>query len=197
MRPLSYAIVLVAATGVGVAFRHGLSGTSEASRSLRTAGRLDGPAAVDRPAGKREGPGEGAPLATASPASGAAPGAGGDLVFARIAAECGHHLLEKSRREPDNPRLLRQAAGHLRACLSHETPASSGEPLFVNARRAVEEIERLLKRHEQPQAREKAPAAPAPAKPEAAPPAAKEESAGEPIMVGPDGVSFRREKGSD
>src|SRR4051794_28516851 len=145
MKQLSLVVVLIAATGISVAFRNGLSGTSEAARQPIAATHIDHAAGVD-------------PRAVTEQLAGArqeAPNllryvAGineakvNDILLARIAAECGNHLLEQARRHPSNPQLLKQAAQHYRACLAHEETASDAGSLFKDARAHLDEVEAML-----------------------------------------------------
>lgn len=197
MRQLTFIVVLLTCTGLGWAMRNGFSGSSEAARSVpsverenRAAG-VQTPSVLDRPASQRQGPSEGAAL---SLVSGTREAESGEMVLARIAAECGNHLLEKARKTIDNGQLLHQAAQHYRASLAHDNGSS---PLFAEVRGRLAEIEKLQKA-----AVTEAKPAPAEAKPRPplvkeavkvpAPAAAPAPGTGEPLMVGPDGVVIRR-----
>lgn len=134
--------------------------------------------------------------------------------MARLAADCAAQLHEKAKRQPDNARLLEQAAAHYRACLSHEPTVADAGALFADARRDLEQIEtalaRLTSREPPRPAPVTAPAEkpaerlpleadkdeePAPAPPPEPAPAAKAPAkSGEPLMFGPDGTLFRRQR---
>jgi hypothetical protein len=207
MKQLTFAVVLLACTGVGLAMRLAISGNSSAAPGRPSQDQLDRaaglvePSPIDRPASRRQGPSEGAAL---SLASGTKDAPASDLVFARIAAECGTHLLERARRAVDNTQLLHQATLHFQASLGHE---SGNDPLFAEVRAKLAEIEKLRRR---PRDEIRAPAAPAP-KPASTPTVPSKPSAATPVpprpmpvavppkaennsslMVGPDGVPFRR-----
>ncbi|MFO0881220.1 MAG: hypothetical protein U0840_28185 [Gemmataceae bacterium] len=207
MKQLTFAVVLLACTGVGLAMRHAISGDSSAAPGRPTQDQLDRaagliePSPIDRPESRRQGPSEGAAL---SLASGTKEAPASDLVFARIAAECGTHLLDRARRAVDNTQLLHQATLHFQASLGHE---SGNDPLFAEVRAKLAEIEKL-RRRPRDETREKPTPAPKPAPapaiqsasqkpselkppptPVAVPPKAQNNSA---IMVGPDGVPIRQ-----
>jgi hypothetical protein len=145
---------------------------------------------------------------------------GGELMVARLAFESGNYLLSKARHADGAAarHLLAQAKQHYRACLAHEgtTPGAAG--LFADARWNLEAARKLLGpgAEEKPAPQKKpetasrvarsapAPAAPAPKPPRTevavAPKSApksevRHDSAGaaEGLMVGPDGVIYRRE----
>ena len=144
------------------------------------------------------------------------PAAGGDALgerrMARLASDCAAQLYEKARRQPDNARLLEQAAAHYRACLSHEPTVADAGALFADARRDLEQIDKALARLKaRPTAKPAPVTAPAPAErlpveadrdEEPAPPPAREPApaakaparSGELQMFGPDGTLFRRQR---
>jgi hypothetical protein len=138
--------------------------------------------------------------------------AGSEKVFARLAADCAAHLFEKAKKQPDNVRLLEQAAAHYRACLSHEGTVEAGG-LFADARKNLRQIEALLASAKSREAAPKAdlvrtPAsqaveqafaalakAPAP-RPQPAPFSKKQDEEELPGF-GPDGVTFSKERPGD
>ena len=199
MKYLTLAVVLGAATGISIGFRYGISGTAEASRQEPSSDRLDRAAELVR----LEGTLEGASLPMMPVGTGLADEKS-DREFARMAADTGDRLLNRARQSPYNPHLLRQAAAHYRAALTHEPTVRDAGDLFVMVRvkliRLDLEIARLDRpgvakpttRASVPPAIVKTPSAvvkpklPAPfvslpviAKPEA-------------TMFGPDGVEIRR-----
>jgi hypothetical protein len=194
MKHLCVAVALVAASGAALAFRGALwyAAAARAPEEARAGGEA-------RPTRERQPAPEAASLAVV-PAGGEKDAAGTDALLARLAAECGDHLLERARQQPDNPHLLNQAAQHYRACLDHE-PTCRDAALFAGVRGKLEQVERL-------QARLAAKARPAPALRPAPPAPAEEKPAAVPEgdspppapvkvsaagrMVGPDGVTFRR-----
>jgi hypothetical protein len=136
-----------------------------------------------------------------------------ETLLARLAAQSGMYLLDQARKHPNRPALLRQAAAHLRACLSHEETLTESTALFQEVRKKLAEVESLL------QASKSAPVVPhpkagpgpvpAPSKPEktpVVPPAsesqpAEKEAAKEPaptpdapksLEVGPDGIIYKK-----
>jgi hypothetical protein len=141
---------------------------------------------------------------------------GGELMVARLAYESGNYLLNKARHADPAAarRLLTQAEQHYRACLAHENTTSGAGSLFADARRNRDAARKLLA----PPPEKKAEAAPRVARstpPPAAPKPARTEvvaapkpaektatrraSAGsaEGLMVGPDGIIYRREAAAD
>jgi hypothetical protein len=157
------------------------------------------------------------PAATTNPPAKGQPRPSADeLVEARIALGCGKCLLAKAR-ETETPvaiALLELAVGQFRACLRHEAEVPAAADLFADARGRLEQARELLARAghpdptaettaktpkgedgEAPRTSELLPA------PEASPPAEKPAPAvrtptgkrpAEPLMVGPDGVIYRR-----
>ncbi len=136
-----------------------------------------------------------------------------DLLAARVALGCGACLLNKARESepPVAVALLELAVQQLRACLSYEADAPPATELFGDARGRLEQAQSLLARAghpapiipPQPAAKESIPGdgealrgpevLPAP---QASPPSAVRAPAGtkaaDPVMVGPDGVIYRR-----
>lgn len=195
MKQLSIIVVFLAATGIGVAFRNGMSGTSEAARAPISQGRVEkaagvtGVAVTDRPASKTQGPTEGAALSGVTSASGAARNANDDLAIARIAADCGNRLFEKARRASNDATVLQQAAQHYRACLAHETSTPGQDTFFREVRTRLEEIEKLLTQPRKPAAEQ---AAIVPEEKPAVVSTPEVQPTSEPKMVGPDGVPIVR-----
>jgi hypothetical protein len=212
MKHMTLIVVLIGVTAVNLAFRHGLSNPVAASRSPDRADKRDRLSGIDGPArtaDKQQGSMDGAALnvsrCAADLSKDAAPG---DVVLARIAAECGNHLFEKARHSPDNPHLLPQAAQHYRACLAHEPTSPDAGSLFRDARARLDQIERLLARRDTTEAKRTA----SPIKPtravrpaEQAAPQSKPVDELKPLpeenptaekneekMVGPDGVIYTR-----
>jgi hypothetical protein len=196
MKKLPVLVVLAAVTAAVVVFRGSFWRPVEAARQPEQADRALG---IGRPALDRKPAPEGASLAVVLAGAGETKDSSGtSRLFASLAAECGNALLEKARKEPDNPHLLAQAAAHYRACLAHEPTTRSSAALFAEVRKKLEQVERL-------QARRRATPRPAPSplveetisaptveetqRPQTA--AAKKDS-GETGQVGPDGVPFRR-----
>jgi hypothetical protein len=193
MRYLTLLSTVVAATAMGLAFRNGMYAPATASSANSRASdfalglsatRPDVPRPpAPRPVAKKEQ----ADLLSCALEQKA--GDGTDLLLARIANESGTFLLSKA---AGDARRLRQAAAHFRACLAHEPTAGAGT-LFADARRNLEQAERLLAAANRP-----APAPVAPAAPErkaaavSPPPAPAAAVRPEPVMVGPDGVIYRR-----
>jgi hypothetical protein len=198
VKRLAFLAILVAVTGMGVAFRN-LSGSADASRpDVR---RAAGPA-EDRPPAREE---DGPALSHCAAGLGGDADAG-DLLLARLAAECGNHLFGRAVRSPGNPHLIQQAAQHYRACLAHEPTTPDAGGLYRDARARLQQLDRLLARQTRPPAAPRRPApAPGPdekrpAKGRADEPAAVKPPAPVPPvtdkedlpMVGPDGVTYRR-----
>ena len=185
-KAIGLAIVLVAATGISVGFRQGMSGTSQASRGVPAGEKLDRLDLV-----------EGASLSLV-PAGSVSDDEKSDLAFARVAAGTGDRLLDRARQSPDNPHLLRQAAAHYRAALAHEPTARDAGDLFAAVRVKVAGLDREIARLDRPGIT-KPKATPPPSivktpapivKPITLPTPAVAPS--ELIMVGPDGVEIRR-----
>lgn len=146
---------------------------------------------------------------------------GSEKLMARLAADCASHLYERAKKQPDNVRLLEQAAAHYRACLSHEPTVEGAGSLFTDARKDLEQIEKLLatraKGREEPKrvttpspkaadkpaekqkpADKTAVAAKKEEKPAPRPaPVEKAKEKEERLQFGPDGVIFRKQRGSD
>src|SRR5262249_48687520 len=97
MKQLSLVVVLIAATGIAAAFGNGISGTPEAARQPIAASQVDRAAGVDRRAASEH-------LADARQetpnllryVAGINEAKVNDVLLARIAAECGNHLLEQA-----------------------------------------------------------------------------------------------------
>jgi hypothetical protein len=185
MKYLTLAAVLLGITAALATFRSLSYHSADAARSPEPILRSEraGRASLERPRP------EGAALDFV-------PAEGGDdskeKQFARQAADCARHLYEKAKKQPDNVRLLRQAAAHYRACLSHEPTAGEVGSLFVEARRNLEQIEKMLARVSKrpaPKAAEKLPAAVLEEEPVARP---REEPG---LMFGPDGTVYRKVRG--
>jgi hypothetical protein len=200
MKQLSVLVVLIAVTGATVAFR------TLSYHPLEAARRPEQPALVERTSGlDRRGvaqrplpEGAALPFVPASTTDGKE---SEDLVFARRAAEAGNQLLDKARRQPDNRRLLGQAAAHYRASLTHEPDAGKAGSLFADVRRKLAEVEALLARPAKPAAPAAAPLHSPRAEAEPATPVAPRApivaapvttKAEESRMVGPDGVTIER-----
>ena len=186
---LCLAVVFVITTGLSVGFRHGVSGTSKASRQERSGERLGLSDPLQRPI-------EGASLAMVPVATGSTDEKT-DREFARGAAATGDRLMDRARQSPDNPHLLRQAAAHYRAALTHEPTVRDAGDLFSTVRvkltrldREIDLIDRPGLAKPTPQTTVEAPVVkPMTPAPVVIPPvAAKAEG----IMVGPDGVEIRR-----
>ena len=190
---LSLAVVLIVATGISLGLRHAMSGTSEASRREPSGDRLDRLRLTDR----MQSPVEGASLVV-MPAGTDSADEKSDREFAGVAAATGDRLLDRARQSPDNPHLLRQAAAHYRAALTHEPTVRDAADLFADVRVKLIKLDREIARLDQPGVARptvsptivKAPLVkretPAPV---VAPPVAVRPEA---IMVGPDGVEIRR-----
>jgi hypothetical protein len=172
---LSLAVVVLIATGLSIGFRQAMSGTSQASRQ-------DQPERFDLPIRL-----EGAALAVADTGAGEK----SDAEYALAAATNGDKLLDRARRSPDNPHLLRQAAAHYRAALAHEPTARNAGDLFSGVRDKLAAIDRMNRpgvakptpKPSLPPAVVKAPPPIEAPKPVAATPRQ--------IMFGPDGVEIR------
>jgi hypothetical protein len=219
MKYLTFAAVFVGVTGALIGLR-GLAWHPAGAQTGRSPHEMDG-AAVR----VSEKPGtEAAALDVAFANGDDVKDGGGEKLMARLAADCASHLYEKAKKHPDNVRLLEQAAAHYRACLSHEPTVEDAGALFADARKALEQIEKLLARAKTREA-DKRPAvtpapkgaekpaetkpadrpnvavkkeeksAPAPAPAPAPIPKAKEKE--EALEFGPDGTLFRRQKGGD
>ena len=189
---LCLGVVFVITTGLSVGFRHGVSGTSKASRQERSGERL----ARLGPADRTQGPIEGASL-TMVPAGTGSTDEKTDREFARGAASTGDRLMDRAKQSPDNPHLLRQAAAHYRAALTHEPTVRDAGDLFSTVRVKLTRLDREINLLNRPgvtkpalQTIVKAPVVkPITPAPVVIPPvAAKAEG----IMVGPDGVEIRR-----
>jgi hypothetical protein len=215
MKYLTLLATLLAATALGLAFRNGMYGPATASAGNNQPSDFALGLSPARPVEPAERPRDVAAKAPADLLGCAVeqrPGSS-DLLLARIANECGSFLLQKA--SPADPRLLKQAAAHFRACLSHETSAGGAAPVFADARRKLEQAERLLAQANRPARVERpAPAPVARPAPTAAAPAAEKKTAAVPpppaprkeptppapratarpeaVMVGPDGVIYRR-----
>lgn len=207
-------VVLAIVTGVNLVFSGALYGPAEAARSpeAATAGvkaaRITQPVPADRDRGKLEGDAINTLLAAGT--SGATSDGSG-LLLARTAANCGDFLRDKAKRQAGNKLLLRQAAAHYRACLTHEKTAHSTS-LFRETRQKLADIERQLNTRPTPVVKRPTgseakaalvTATPAPAvktnqqaKPQphpiTTPPRSPQKT--EEISVGPDGVIYKREK---
>jgi hypothetical protein len=198
---IAFVVVLLGLTGVNLVFRN-LYGSVDAARGPdREASRahgLDQPAAIDQHE-RRETLEDIAPALARCAASLGKDAEPGDLLLARIAAECGNHLFEKAVRSPENTRLANQAALHYRACLAHEPTARDAGNLFRDVRARLEQLDRLQARRDRPAAEPKAAVKPPQSeskpvvqeKPAPEQPAAEKD---EPLMVGPDGVTYRRNR---
>ena len=122
-----------------------------------------------------------------------------DREFARVAVATGDHLLDRARQSPNDPHLLRQAAAHYRAALTHE-PTVRDADLFAAVRAKLTGIDREIALLDRPGvAKPTLPLAtvkaPAPVvKPKTPAPVTTPRVAVRPerIMVGPDGVEIRR-----
>jgi hypothetical protein len=195
MKYLTIAVVFLGITGTLISLR-GLAWQPVGAQYARTDNEPDAAAlpAIDGPAG------EGAALAVTLAKGEDKKSTSDEKLMARLAAECASHLFDKSKNQPDNVRLLEQAAAHYRACLSHEHTVDDAA-LFADARKNLEQIDKLLavaksRPTQQPPAKiaEKAKAEkhdkPAPA------PVVQTKKQ-EPLMFGPDGVIFRKERAGD
>jgi hypothetical protein len=174
---LSLTVVLLCATGLSVGFRQAMSGTSEASRREPPPERFERTLLL-----------EGAALTPADTGAGEKT----DAEYARAAATTGDRLLDRARRTPDNPHLLRQAAAHYRAALAHEPTARNAGDLFSGVRDKLAAIDRMNRpgvakptpRPSLPPAVVKVPAPVGAPQPVAETPRR--------IMFGPDGVEIRQ-----
>lgn len=178
MKQLLFLVVLVALTGVSIVARHALSGDASAARTLQPAPTT---AEVLRPAPAR-------PIVAAAVEIPEEPS---ELQLAHRAAEAGTRLLQQ---DPTDPRKLRSAQAHFRACLAYESLAPQGTALFAEVRLKLQQTEKLLAQAAQPRTlhapRELIEQPPTPPPPVVV--AARPAPAPEPIMVGPDGIVFRR-----
>lgn len=198
MKSLTFTVVFLVATAIGVGFRHAVSGSSQAAPSLsalKEEKRLQlpeqTPPAVVRPARADS------LQALATTVEQAEPD---EVTLARVAARCGDHLLALARRHPEREAYLYQALQHYQACLAHEPTLRDPEGLFTTVRARLVEIDSLRK------ARAVKPAAPVAVKPapratvkRAEPPVPKPVPAAPVVvapppalMVGPDGVPIER-----
>jgi hypothetical protein len=128
------------------------------------------------------------------------------LLAARVALGCGNCLLGKAREceGPTAQTLLDLAVGQYRACLSYELAGPEATKILAEARRNLDATQRLLTRAcaNAPAAGRQAAKEPAPATEKLPPPLPAAQppepmpkaspTAGEPLMVGPDGVIYRR-----
>jgi hypothetical protein len=127
---------------------------------------------------------------------------GGELMVARLAYESGNYLLNKARHADKAAarRLLTQAEQHYRACLAHEHTTPDAGGLFADARRNLDAARKLLgaapekKADAGPRVARSTPppAAPAPKPAVKTEPRRAEAGAAGGLMVGPDGVIYRR-----
>ncbi len=186
---LCLAVVFVITTGLSVGFRHGVSGTSKASRQERSGERPGLSDPLQRPI-------EGASLAMVLVGTGSTDEKT-DREFARGAAATGDRLMDRAKQSPDNPHLLRQAAAHYRAALTHEPTVRDAGELFSTVRVKLTRLDREIALLNRPGVAKPTPRTifetpvvkPIPSAPVVIPPvAAKAEG----IMVGPDGVEIRR-----
>jgi hypothetical protein len=141
-RTVAFFATFALVTALAACLHHGLRGSAEAARSS--------PEDVARAREARKAsPSEtkGLSLANYTLNEQADPS---DLLLARVAHDCAVCLLEKSRRNPGEPRLLEQAAQHLRACLSHEPAGGQIDPLFREARQQLQQVEKQLARGNKP-----------------------------------------------
>ncbi|MFO0928257.1 MAG: hypothetical protein U0736_14665 [Gemmataceae bacterium] len=198
MRPLTFAVVLVAATGIGVGFRVAVSGDSHAAHRVRPAvdedrillpdeAPVDGwiPPPAVTPAHADSLPELATTLEEQEP---------DEATLARVAARCGDHLLTLARRHPDRVVYLRQAEQHYQACLAHESTVRDAGGLFTTVRARLAEIE-TLRQKPKPAVAKPTPAPSVAAKPSAPPPTpVPPVAAARPTapMVGPDGVPIER-----
>ncbi|MBY0231681.1 MAG: hypothetical protein K2W96_20540 [Gemmataceae bacterium] len=176
MKRSTFVASLLALTGLSLAARHTVSGGADAS--------------LARPAKPHLVPDIGA----ASYVKATAPAEPEGLALARIAAGHGERLLARAEASRHARKLLAEASAHLKACLAFETMGRR-DPLFAEARASLARVEELMA-----QARTlRAPRVHAEPKDTAkghvsvlAPKAAV--IADEEAMVGPDGVTYRRER---
>lgn len=196
MKYLTIAVVFLGITGTMYSLR-GLAWHPAGAQFVRTDNEPDAALpAIDGPSG------EGAALAVTLAKGEDRKPTSDEKLMARLAAECASHLFEKSKSQPDNVRLLGQAAAHYRACLSHEGTVDDAA-LFADARKNLEQIDKLLaaaKSRPAPQhptkvAEKAKDEAKTTVKPAPAPVETKKKD--EPLTFGPDGVQFRKERADD
>lgn len=182
MKQLTFLVVFLSTTGLSIGFHHALTGSADAARSERLTRET-------RTTESRPNTAERSAFAFASSNS-ISRDNNSEMVLARIAAECGNHLLSKARCQPDNAQTLDQAFQHYRACLAHETKLTANDPLFREVKKKLQEIEDLRKSAvvEETQAPSEPLARPAPPTVSVQQTPPKTEA----LMVGPDGVIIRR-----
>ena len=183
----NFLVALIAVTGIGVAARHSVSGGANAGTAPVPPARIARMAGLDRAHPVAD---EGA--ASYARAAVAAAQEPEGMALARAAASHGSRLLERAGKEGNGKRLLAEAAAHLKACLAFEV-LDKRDPLFGEARGKLARVEELLARpvtlraprlHVEPKDTTKRTAPVLAEKPV---------RSGEAAMVGPDGVTFRRE----
>lgn len=183
MRAFTVFVVLVGLTGAVVALRGAFVPAVDAARDTVAKRKAHQPGIDVKP------PPEGAALPVVPVSDDT------QTRLARLAAEAGRELLELARKQPDNPRLLEQAAAHFRACLSHESDATDAS-LFREARSRLAQIEKQLATPPAPLAPHTEELPPplreAPTPPVAAAPTPTTND--EPLMVTPEGVPIRRQR---
>src|SRR5262245_53818077 len=115
MKYLPLALVLALVTGVNILFSTGLYRPADAAPSPESEHAGPHGARPDRPAPPDRTPGAMTNTLLAAGTSEPVTPDAGDLLLARIAADCGDFAYHKAKRADNNATFLKQAAAHYRA----------------------------------------------------------------------------------